>query len=605
MSYIKGVWQDHIVSRPYTYRMVQNTDGTITLIPAFGEIDQQGTDVTAARMNNIENGVESASNGVDALQTWRQGMDADANVQQAQAILSDVTDAEETLENLIASIPEDYPTIMRKLPPMAAADILRQSITCTMQNRWINGSREVYESAYYLLSDVISVDEYALVIPDAGYQVGALYYAGADDALGTYTGATGFRKDYVVLQPGKYYAVVFATENVSAKLDQSSLGHLSILYGYGKPGYTFSAETSERHSMGRIQQPGVYFFTNAELKAFPRSNELPSDIGSSNAILINTPYVYNGSRFTYQQLLTITDPIRAYTRFCYNGSVYQNWKAVPNASQMTSAIATAAGDAVTTAAANALTAINTSVYAGKKLSIYADSISTFKDWIPEGNATWYYTTGNGMPNGVEDSWWKKLLGAFGMTLHVNNAWSGRRVSGSESNAGWKQANVDVLAKDSTAPDVIIIEMGVNDFNSGATLGTYDGSAALPASASTFLDAYAIMLDRIMTTYPLAEVWCCGLLTCEYRNPRTFPEINSSGDSLATWNRAIEKLATAFGARMIHMDRCGITCYNLATYMGDYSDPAADRMVHPNAAGHSLMANQAIRDMDPGIKTRFS
>lgn len=114
-----------------------------------------------------------------------------------------------------------------------------------------------------------------------------------------------------------------------------------------------------------------------------------------------------------------------------------------------------------------------------------------------------------------------------------------------------------------------------------------------------------MLDGIRTAYPLAEVWCCLLLPCEYRSPRVFPEMNANGDAQAAWCRAIERLAAAFGARVIHMDRCGITAYNLATYMGDYTDPDADRMVHPNAAGHSLMANQAIRDMDPGIKTRFS
>lgn len=352
------------------------------------------------------------------------------------------------------------------LPAVASSDV-RIPITATMQGRWINGSREVYESAYYLLSDVLNVDEYTVLIPDSGYQVGALYYAAADDGLGAYTGATGFRTDCVILQPGKYYAVVFATQGVSARVDQGDLIHLEIRYGYGKPAYSsFTSDTASRHSMGRIQRAGVYFFTNAELRAFPRTNELPSDIGSANAILVNTPYVYNGSRFTYQQLLTITDPIRAYTRYCYNGSVYQNWKAVPNASQMAGAIETAAGEAVTTAAANAQAAINTSVYAGKTLSIYGDSISTFQGWIPEGNATWYYTTGNGMPNGVEDAYWKKLLGALGMTLMVNNSWSGRRVSGSEANAGWKAANIAQLASGGTVPDVILIEMGTNDFNAG-------------------------------------------------------------------------------------------------------------------------------------------
>ena len=204
-----------------------------------------------------------------------------------------------------------------------------------------------------------------------------------------------------------------------------------------------------------------------------------------------------------------------------------------------------------------------SVLAGKNVSIYGDSISTFAGYIPEGNAT-YYTGSNAGVASVNDTWWKKTIDALGLSLLVNNSWSGRAVSSIRdsisahtTDAGYKEANVLQLKSGTTLPDIIIVKLGINDFNSGAVLGDYDGSAALPTDPTKFLDAYAIMLNLIMTNFPLADVYCC--------------------------------------------DVCGLTYYNMSTYMGDYSSGSG---LHPNAAGHSLIANQTIHDMDNTVRIRY-
>jgi hypothetical protein len=114
----------------------------------------------------------------------------------------------------------------------------------------------------------------------------------------------------------------------------------------------------------------------------------------------------------------------------------------------------------------------------------------------------------------------------------------------------------------------------------------------------------MMLNNIMTNFPLAEVYCCTLMPCESNNSVVgFPEINTQGESLIEWNEAIRKLAHAFGAKILDHDVCGLTYYNLSTYMGDYSS-STHKGLHPNAAGHSLIANQTIHDMDNAIRTRF-
>lgn len=243
----------------------------------------------------------------------------------------------------------------------------------------------------------------------------------------------------------------------------------------------------------------------------------------------------------------------------------------------------------------------------KKISIYGDSISTFSGYIPSGNAT-YYTGHNAGVSSVNDTWWKKAIDALELDLLVNNSWSGRAVSSirdssssHRTDAGYKEANVLQLKSGTTLPEIIIVKLGINDFNSGAPLGTYDGSTTLPNDASYFTNAYAIMLNLIMTNFPLAKVYCCTLMACERTGTQGFPEINSQGDSISKWNEAIVKLAHAFGAEVLDHDVCGLTYYNMSTYMGDYS---SGHGLHPNANGHSLIANKTIAQMDNAVRKRY-
>ena len=235
--------------------------------------------------------------------------------------------------------------------------------------------------------------------------------------------------------------------------------------------------------------------------------------------------------------------------------------------------------------------IGRSAYSGKTLSILGDSISTYAGHIPAENATYYpYET----VDAVEKTWWHKLVTALGMSVEVNNSWSGSRVtttSGQES-AGC-MARCENLGSN---PDVIIVWMGINDFNNEVSLGEYDGSGTVPTDTNSFREAYAIMLNKIMTKYQKAEIWVCTLAPCERNSGSGFPEINDNGVPLRAFNKAIRELAEAFGARVLEHSSCGMTYQNMSVY-----DP---NKLHPNADGHSLIANNDIFQMSPGIYKRY-
>ncbi|GHV32330.1 hypothetical protein FACS18949_02890 [Clostridia bacterium] len=61
MAYPKTSWQDEVRSpNGRTWKLQQNADGTITLIPAWTTI-QAGTPESASNFNNIEGGIDQAT----------------------------------------------------------------------------------------------------------------------------------------------------------------------------------------------------------------------------------------------------------------------------------------------------------------------------------------------------------------------------------------------------------------------------------------------------------------------------------------------------------------------------------------------------------------
>ena len=206
--------------------------------------------------------------------------------------------------------------------------------------------------------------------------------------------------------------------------------------------------------------------------------------------------------------------------------------------------------------------------------------------------------------GVTDTgiWWYKVCQALGMTINTNNSISGSTVCGSTtgSSAGCGTRATSL----GTNPNVIMVTLGGNDFSQEKSIGSYDGSQTFPTDGSTFREAYAIMMKKIMETYPLAEVWCqTRPYIYEYNGAVAFPEKNDNDVLFKTWNEAIIDIARLYGAGIIRLDECGLTYFNRSTYAGDYA-PSTQKSLHPNDAGHSLMANQIIKQLDPACQIRY-
>lgn len=104
--------------------------------------------------------------------------------------------------------------------------------------------------------------------------------------------------------------------------------------------------------------------------------------------------------------------------------------------------------------------------AGKTFTMFGDSISTFN-----GTGSEYNTYPVADVDNVNKTWWyKSFVTGLGMTLLKNASGGGRSVStiregvlAGRPKSGCNQDAIDSIALNGTAPDVIVIKLGINDF----------------------------------------------------------------------------------------------------------------------------------------------
>lgn len=221
---------------------------------------------------------------------------------------------------------------------------------------------------------------------------------------------------------------------------------------------------------------------------------------------------------------------------------------------------------------------------GKTFSIMGDSISTYSGKIPTGYASYYPHSGNNV-NSWTETYWGMLVQDAGMKLVVNDSWSGSYVSYNGSNtesymAG--PARIDALG--STAPDYMLILAGGNDCNNLVPIGevTPDPvnlASVTAADASTYAQAYKIMLTRIKTKFPNTR-----LIILWYHNLSTSPNAAHGGTNYGTqaeYAAVARYYADLFGAQFIDLRKCGIDQFNSS---------GLETTNHPNEDGMKLYYN---------------
>lgn len=247
-------------------------------------------------------------------------------------------------------------------------------------------------------------------------------------------------------------------------------------------------------------------------------------------------------------------------------------------------------------------------YEGAKVSILGASISTFDGYIPKGYTAYYpRESANKAPiTDVHDTYWMKFIDAVSGELLVNNSSAGSYCSTGHEGADDALAGCgdrcEALDNGTDMPDIIIIQLGGNDFTRSTPLGAYDGTQELPTDTITFREAYAVMLSKITAKYKDAKVICCTIpvISGGQYVTKTLPVKNlyqsegyPGGILLDDYSQAIRELAAMYGCQVADLSNCGLTFNNVPAYMQDYKAKSRYGQ-HPNQWGHFLMSNELLR-----------
>lgn len=169
----------------------------------------------------------------------------------------------------------------------------------------------------------------------------------------------------------------------------------------------------------------------------------------------------------------------------------------------------------------------------RQISVFGDSISTFKDAIPTINRCFYYPD-NGQITGVEnveDTWWMHVIEALDGIFLANGSYSGSMIEGSGFPAGSSAERTrQVLGANGETPTDILIFYGINDYGWGGAqaqamgrgtnvpvwfdlLGYPEAEASIAPDncVELFEEAYGQMLDGLRSVAPHANIHCITLI----------------------------------------------------------------------------------------------
>lgn len=230
-----------------------------------------------------------------------------------------------------------------------------------------------------------------------------------------------------------------------------------------------------------------------------------------------------------------------------------------------------------------------------RLSILGDSISTYEDYIPYGLSV-YYSFGGELTD-VSQTWWMRLLDDTGMELCSNDSSSGSTCVGDslsvdEPKYGCSDYRVSLLTgEQGELPDVIIVYMGTNDFIMMTPMGDNDGTKPVEEGMiENFSDAYTMILDKLESKYPAAQIYCCTLAQVgDWGTDTPFVAMtNGFGFTSEDYSKQIEIIAANKGIPVIDLYHCGIEIDNLHETTLDG--------VHPIPAGMEYIEQAVLKGM---------
>jgi hypothetical protein len=145
-----------------------------------------------------------------------------------------------------------------------------------------------------------------------------------------------------------------------------------------------------------------------------------------------------------------------------------------------------------------------------RISILGDSYSTYQNYIPDGNAIWYFDPMDAKRTDVNDvrqTWWWQVVKEGGYLLEKNESYSGATICYTGYNGeDYSDRSFITRLPRVGSPDILLIFGNTNDSWCGAKVGEYVYEGWKRADLYTFRPALAKLLNDALSRYPNVRIY---------------------------------------------------------------------------------------------------
>lgn len=226
---------------------------------------------------------------------------------------------------------------------------------------------------------------------------------------------------------------------------------------------------------------------------------------------------------------------------------------------------------------------------GKTFSVLGDSISTFSGHVGTSNP--FYPKDDVNSDGK--TWWGRLKADSGLIDYRINAIGASTIS--------RHLTSQIPISDSSrfsqlfseggsgnVPNFIIVFGGINDWNSGATLGSYTDDFSSPTT--TFIPSVRYLMKQLQLTYPASTIFFCTPVRSWFGSLSTYYPPTKGGRSLEDYVNAIIKCGSLHGVPIIDLYN------NLNINEGNMTNMLIDKL-HPKYAGNIAIATYIRHELE--------
>ena len=217
---------------------------------------------------------------------------------------------------------------------------------------------------------------------------------------------------------------------------------------------------------------------------------------------------------------------------------------------------------------------------GKKVSFLGDSITTYANYPGSNNP--FYTGSNAGVSSVNQTWWKSLCDKQWATVNRIYAYGGGDLI---NRLCLQYNNLYSGGTSGTAPDIVFILVGINDWYHNKTLGTIEDAEN---SNTTFYAAYKYLLKNLKETYPNAQIIGLTMLNSMIYST-TVPYLNTNNVSIRDFCKAVVECCDYYSVPCIDLNKIvNINDGNYTELLADYT--------HPNITGIGMMTKAIINNI---------